>query len=247
MDDLNGKATTAPYVSFVSFKTLLDWLQTDHVPAQLDRSFWGTKFSGSVGTQLMLALRYFELLDGETPTPKLEQLASAKEEERKPILADLLQKAYPSLFSLELDRATPKMIEDKFTEIGGEGQTKRKAVSFFINACKYAEVPLSNAVKKKARNKPSNSGVKPSRNKRVEDDGQDGADTTLRENGNSQLPPSTEGSTNSTILTLGPNESLMLIVNGNLLNLGKEDRDFVMQLVDQIQKFEAERDKEAEG
>ena len=33
-----------PYVSFNTFKTLLDWLRVEGVPLKLDRSFWHDKF-----------------------------------------------------------------------------------------------------------------------------------------------------------------------------------------------------------
>ncbi|MDD4465958.1 MAG: hypothetical protein PHY25_04705, partial [Dehalococcoidales bacterium] len=51
-----------PYVSYRSFWNFLDRLR-EAVPARIDRSYWGDKFSGSTGTQLMGALRYLGLID----------------------------------------------------------------------------------------------------------------------------------------------------------------------------------------
>ena len=67
-----------PYVSFNTFKTLLDWLKVEGVPLRLDRSFWHDKFSGSTGSQLMASLRFLGLLDGNNPLPELENLIQAE-------------------------------------------------------------------------------------------------------------------------------------------------------------------------
>ena len=57
-----NKKRSPPYVSYRSFLTLLEELQRG-VPAVIDRSYWGDKFSGSTGTQLMSALRFLNLVD----------------------------------------------------------------------------------------------------------------------------------------------------------------------------------------
>ena len=55
-----------PYVPYRTFQTFLEFLQ-DGIPARIDRSVWGSRFSGSSGTQLMTALKVlqrFLLLQG---------------------------------------------------------------------------------------------------------------------------------------------------------------------------------------
>ena len=61
-----------PYVSFNTFKTLLDWLKVEGVPLRLDRSFWHDKFSGSTGSQLMASLRFLGLLQANDPLQNLK-------------------------------------------------------------------------------------------------------------------------------------------------------------------------------
>ena len=143
----------APYVSFPSFTNLLDWLSTVGIPLQMDRSFWGSKFSGAIGGQLMSALRFLGLLVEDKPTPELEELIRANVEGRKKQLAGVLKARYSAIFDLgDLPRLTPKQISDALQEhYGVSGDTTRKAQSFFINACKYADIPMSSTLRKQAR------------------------------------------------------------------------------------------------
>lgn len=162
------KAQKAPvYVSYLTFANLLDWLrELGTLPSQFDRSFWGAKYSGATGAQLMTGLRFLGLLDGDKPTDRLEQLALATAAERKPMIADLLRDSYGADLVDGLPKATPKMLRDALFERGATEGTFRKAQSFFINAAKAADLPMPVAIAKQARNKPSPArrnglGVKP--------------------------------------------------------------------------------------
>ena len=53
----------------------------------------------------------------------------------------------------ELDRATPAMLKAWFRAYPIDGHTMRKAISFFINAAKEAELPMSNAIRKMAKSR----------------------------------------------------------------------------------------------
>ena len=150
-----------PYVSFLTFNTLLDWLRDlGTIPSQFDRSFWSQKFSGSSGAQLMTGLRFLGLLDSDEPQERLELLAMAREGERKAQLAQLLRDAYGADFVDGLPRMTPKMVADRIASLGATGATQRKAVSFFVNAAKAADVPMPGNIAKQARNKPGTETVR---------------------------------------------------------------------------------------
>jgi len=154
VEDKAGKAPV--YVSYLTFANLLDWLrELGTLPSQFDRSFWGSKYSGATGAQLMTGLRFLGLLDGDRPTDRLEQLALATEAERKPMMADLLRDAYGAELVDGLPKATPKMVRDALFERGATDGTFRKAQSFFINAAKAADLPMPIAIAKQARNKPT--------------------------------------------------------------------------------------------
>lgn len=240
MTESNESPHLAPYASFLSLINLLDWLKEIGVPAQLDRSLWGTKFSGSVGSHLMIALRYLNLLEDETPLPQLEVLVNAEEGERKVILGEQLRLAYPSVFSIDLQRATPKMLDEAFADIGGGVQTRRKAISFFINACKFADIPLSSTLKKKARNRRSATGAKPRKETNSRSTG-----SAADESAEVSIEQTDSKPTNQSLRTLQLTSggSLTLTLDVNVFDLSKQDREFVMELVDKVQEYQAESEK----
>ena len=85
-----GRAPSPPYISWLTFLNLLEWLGSEGVPLQFDRSFWSRKFSGSVGPQLLTGLRFLGLLKGIRPQPTLERIVEAKGDDRKPLVKTML-------------------------------------------------------------------------------------------------------------------------------------------------------------
>ena len=149
------RQSSPPYVSYMTFRNFLDWLATEGVPLRFDRSFWSKKYSGSVGPQLMSGIRFLGLLIEEKPTPLLESLVNANGDDRKECLRAIYRRAYEAVDFEALPRATPGMLREWFSSYSIDGTTLRKAESFFINALKDAEEPLSNSLRKVARNKAS--------------------------------------------------------------------------------------------
>lgn len=147
--------STPIYVSYLTFVNLLDWLrEIGTIPSQFDRSYWGHKFSGSGGGQLMAGLRFLGLLNGDVPDERLETLALASDAERKGLLAQLLKDVYGDEFIASLPKTTPRLVNDRLRELGTTDATHDKARSFFVNAAKAVELPMPPQVAKQARNKP---------------------------------------------------------------------------------------------
>jgi hypothetical protein len=152
--DATQRPNSPIYVSYTTFMTLLDWLRDMKViPNQLDRTLWAPKFAGSTGVQLMSGLRFLGLLYDEAPTPRLEQLAMASNEDRKRLLAELVRDQYGADFVAGLSKATPRTVQDRMKELGATDATFRKAVSFFVNAAKAADIPMPTHIAKVARNR----------------------------------------------------------------------------------------------
>ena len=214
---------TPPYVSFTTFRSLISWLETEGVPHRFDRSFWHAKFSGSTGTQLVAALRFLGLLSGDTPQSDLERLVRASRPERQQMLTRLLSDSYHSVRFDELPRATPAMVREQFASYPVDGNTLRKAVSFFVNAAKEADIPLSNAVRKMARSK----GARSRRDAAV-------AEAPARAG-----VPRSERSQTTVHLRSGGAVTLNLAVD--LFKLSKEDREFVLRLVDMTRSYSDEQ------
>jgi hypothetical protein len=146
---------TPIYVSYLTFVNLLDWLrELGTLPSQFDRSFWGHKFSGSGGGQLMAGLRFLGLLEGDAPTDRLETLALASDAERKELLTQLLKDVYGAEFIASLPRTTPKLVNERLSTLGTTDATHAKARSFFVNASKAVGLSMPPQVAKQARNTP---------------------------------------------------------------------------------------------
>lgn len=140
------------YVSFEAFKKALDWLKQDGLPQRFDESVWRRQVgSASYSAQMMAAFRFLGLVDSnQAPTETLEQLVFGSKS-RPAILADVLRQQYPPLFQLDLESATPRQVEDALASLGVHGHTLRKAITFFVHACDFAEIHLSAFLTKPSR------------------------------------------------------------------------------------------------
>ena len=153
------KLPAPPYVAFRTFQNFLDWLGEVGVPSRIDRSFWGQKLSGGYGAQLMAAFRFFDLIDENgVPDPILEQIAKDKEQ-RKQWLASIITKQYNNaLNGLDLGRATIGELSERFHRYNVSGETFRRALTFFIHACRYCGIPLSPHITKR-KSAPTTNGT----------------------------------------------------------------------------------------
>ena len=227
-------AIAPPYVSFNTFRTLLTWLASEGVPLRFDRSFWQAKFSGSTGTQLMAALRFLGLLEGDRPMPELERLVNAPRQEKRVILAELLMDCYSVVPFDELPRATPSMVRGWFGGYPVDGHTMRKALSFFVNASKEAGIPISNAVSKMARIRT------PTRTRGTPTEGRASLTVTTsdRRDLGVGIPLHTGGPSlrgrqpNQTTIALDSGGTVALTLAVDLFRLSERDREFVLKLVD---------------
>jgi hypothetical protein len=149
-----NKKRSPPYVSYRSFLTLLEELQRG-IPARIDRSYWDDKFSGSTGTQLMSALRFLNLVDGnQVPTVQLTNLVNAKGSTRSDILKKIIQDSFTFLVSnsFESENATYQQLEEKFNELYQvDRDVARKCIKFFTELAGDAKIPLSPFITKKSK------------------------------------------------------------------------------------------------
>lgn len=134
-----------PYTSFMSLKTLISGLKEHGVPARIDRSVL-TNFSGAVGSQIITALRFLRLINGDNhPGDRFHTLVSAYGTDTwRAELEGVIREAYEPLFALDLQTATPALFNEKFKKTyGGADAVLRKCMTFFLNAVREAEIPVS--------------------------------------------------------------------------------------------------------
>ena len=225
---------TPPYISFNTFKTLLYWLEKEGVPLRIDRSFWKEKFSGANGSKLMGALRFLGLLDGDKPTKELEILVSSSlGDERSQIFVNILTKSYRNIPFEELARATPSMIKEWFRVYPIDGHTLRKATTFFINAAREAQIPMSNSIIKMTKSRRINSQQQI---KSLNAASEEIVTINKRTPAVNKLQDS-ETLRNSTTIPLSNGGTVVVDVAVNLFSLSEEDRSFVFSIVDLAKSY----------
>ena len=225
---------TPPYISFNTFKTLLYWLEKEGVPLRIDRSFWKEKFSGANGSKLMGGLRFLGLLDGDKPTKELEILVSSSlGGERSQIFVNILTKSYRNIPFEELARATPSMIKEWFRVYPIDGHTLRKATTFFINAAREAQIPMSNSIIKMTKSRRINSQQQI---KSLNAASEEIATINKRTPAVNKLQDS-ETLRNSTTIPLSNGGTVVVDVAVNLFSLSEEERSFVFSIVDLAKSY----------
>lgn len=236
------KSPSPPYISFLTFQNFITWLETEGIPLNFDRSFWDKKYSGSLGMQLMAGLRFLGLLKGEVTQPVLEEIVKAKGEDRKKLLAELFHKAYSTVDFNTLARATPAMLNDMFKSFElAERSTLRKAVSFFINGCKAYDIPMSNTLKKSARNKAPRSSSKPIRKldteKKLEAEPKGNSDSGKKEDKIPPKDPNQPQAHHTYKVTFSSGCEITLGVNVNIFEMSTNELECVKKLSEVMKQY----------
>lgn len=132
-----------PYVSYRTFRNFLELL-SEGIPARIDRSVWGQRYSGTSGQQLMTALKNLDLINEEgTPVRALEELVASVGSERRNHLRIILKDKYKPIFEIDLKRATRSQFNEAFRSFGINEGVLSKCQLFFIQACQDAGIELS--------------------------------------------------------------------------------------------------------
>lgn len=143
-----------PYVSWQTFLGVIERMQPPGiVPTQLDPTFLKT-YAGSVQRLLLHAFRSLDLIDPETGQvgESLKQLVSLPEG-RPELIRQLLVAHYPWALALDPNATEQQLLDAFAANAGVEGETRRKAVAFFLAAAEYAQVSYS-PLWKKSRGRP---------------------------------------------------------------------------------------------
>ena len=213
---------TKPVVAYVPFKTFLTALESLEraLPNQIDRSLWPS-YSGAIQGQLLGALRFLGLMDGTNcPSAELREMV-ARREVRKAVLRRVLEMRYAPLIELDLTRTSPRQLEEAMRQYGLNGATHKKALSFFLQAATYAEVPLSALLRETTRGTHRRSAAP--------------AGTAARAAVVATEPAPSIAKT----VRLKSGGALTLIAAADLFSLAAEDRAFVFEMVDRLRKYEA--------
>jgi hypothetical protein len=225
-----------PYTSYTTFANCVVWLREQGLPARFDRSLWSKKYSGVVGPQLVSALRFLGLLDGETPTPSFHKLVEATGDARKTVLREVLESAYTKIPFEQLPTATYGMFTEWIRSYNVQGETIRKIQTFLLHALKDAGYELHTAIARSTRTQQRKStGRKP----RLPNSTHSAAKSEPSKDRARQ--PSTYG--HAHVLQLKSGGTVTVTIDVNLFSLNPDDTTFVTDLVALIREY----DTEAEG
>jgi hypothetical protein len=151
---------------------------------------------------------------------------------RKRELRKVLEDRYSHLFALDLQKTTPAELGEKmqgFYQVSGD--TRDKAVRFFLAAADYIEVPVSPLFEKKKRTRT--------------------AGVTTRRRAPRSVAPLADGATHgqrtagtSKTVALKSGGELTLSATLDLFALTSEDRKFVFDLIDKMDAYANANDSE---
>jgi hypothetical protein len=223
---------TLPYIAFRTITDLIDRMAREEPPGRIDKSYLAN-YSGGYQSQVIAALASLGLIDSNgTLSPQLLDLVSADEARRKEIVGELVRSRYGPLFALG-PAATQQMLLDEFPKVAKvTGDTKRKAIAFFLAACTYAGISVSRHWKT-PRVPPSGKTRKRGAVAPTELETED--DEAEEEN-----PP--PASTNVRELALRSGDGVVTLgVSVDLFSLSTEDRRFVFELIDKMNDYENQR------
>lgn len=215
---------TPPYATFRNFLNSLDKMgQQPTLPAAIDRSYlrW---MPGSTQTGYLGMCRQFGLIDEDgAPTELLHELVY-DQDSRPERVKQLILRYYAPIVEFGRRHTTSQQLLDKWKEtFGQEGDTRRKACTFFLHAAEYAGIPVS----------PEWSHVVTTSRKR--------SSGTRRARGRAtkvEEPAAPASSSGATRIELKSGGSITLSVDVNLLELSVDDREFVIELIDAVHAYQ---------
>lgn len=135
-----------PYATFPSFLNFVNKLRETQVPSRIDPSVFGNA-SGSLSYSIISALKSLKLINAEGhPSNEFIHFVQSGDDERKPLFQAILKAGYPTLWSgaLNLGTTTAGQFDEHIrSEYDVKGSTVDKVATFFIQAAKFAELPIS--------------------------------------------------------------------------------------------------------
>lgn len=231
----NGKVNSAAYLPFRTFTSSVDALEHG-IPKQIDRTIWRNQ-AGTVQSQILMALRFLGFVDGsDCPTQLLHDYVEQKEH-REQTMARVIKTAYAEVVKHDLTKMTPKMLDDSFDSLGVSGDTKRKAVTFFLKAAKFADIPMHPLLAAQVRNTGPRGKRKADR--KISDD----ATTTIKV---TTRTPSGVQASNTRSVRLKSGGTVTMTLAYDPFSLSMEDREFVFDLIDKLQGYSSPDDGNGE-
>jgi hypothetical protein len=133
----------------------------------------------------------------------------------------LLRHAYKAILDHDLTKMTPRMLEEMMGDYNVQGDTRRKAVTFFLQAARYADLPMHPLLSSQIRNSAGR------RKKKI-----------AKANGHAteiKAPQLTAGDSRKKAVKLASGTTITLEIVANWLEMSEGERTYVFSLVDKLQ------------
>lgn len=228
-----------PYgVPWGTFINGIERMSQEGLPSRVDRSYLSNQ-AGNTQTYFMQGLRSFGLIEENgAVTETLKRLTADTEEARKDRMAALLHDFYDPIIKLGQTTATQAQLEETWTETYAQtGDTRRKAVRFFLAASEYAGLTHSKLWKAPRATAPG-----APRKARAAKKTPSGA-------GAAQRTPTPTATGDTYRVTLLGGGTVTVTVAESHFNLSKhrDDRTFVYGLVDAMTAYAEQSGQEVAG
>lgn len=160
-----------PYGSFISFLNDLNAMEI--LPNRLNQQVFSSSYSGSAKHQILRALKFFELINGDG-APIEDRLRPVMNPDTRPTaLPTLFREKYKPLIDLPLETAGPSEFNGWFNAIGMDAASTGKAKSFFMAAARENGIKMHSLVAGGARRGGSTGPRKKRTSRRRDDEGGD--------------------------------------------------------------------------
>ncbi len=241
-----------PYLPFSRFVTFLDRLKADNVPMHINREYYGSFLTGTDESYIINGFRFFDLLDSEgRPSVDLRDLALNANNDRKRVLANLIERYYANILDVvgDLSQVSREDLDAAFRmTFTAADTTYRKAETFFIQAALYAEIPLSSHLVDKTRARTASTrslvGRRSAQTLHSNSHGQHtkGASVLANEDERSEKR---DGDAKTVKLRSGG--SVTLTISVNWFEIDKTERDFLIDLIDRLREHEERAEQLRKG
>lgn len=133
------KKPLPPYIAFKTLTDLIERMEREEPPTRVDPSYLDS-YAGGYRPTVISNLQTMGLLNKDfVPTDELKALVAGTEADRKRLIAELVGRLYTEVLALGMNSTQGQFLE-AFSSLGAHGDTRRKAVAFFLKAAKYGGV-----------------------------------------------------------------------------------------------------------
>jgi hypothetical protein len=185
------------YVSWATILNLIERMERESIPSQIDKSYLSNMAGGYQG-QVLLALRTLGLIDKDgVPGPILKSLVS-EPESRRATIKKLIGQEYGWAIALG-PSATHQQLVEAFKSRGTRlsPNTRDKAIAFYLHAANYAGLQYSPFFKGKRPTGASTTPVTRTRRKRPVQQRENGSSNLLDSRSNPPVLPTDEDRKNA--------------------------------------------------